>query len=1192
MKRKLALLLAAVMVIAALPMNVFAATGNSVSHTTNVENKTIFYEAGVTPSASVVAGDIEGNTDIKYWITGSELRIIFTGPIGTGLGGGVVPELTLTLENARWNFRQVGTYSKAAAAGSPTPYVETANATLPYEVDVTAIPTLNLTASEATAIGITTAVTIDSAHTLLGAFLGHATVQGLTIGTTTTVTNAAIPTFELLTEYDTAKSGTTHTIIPGAADPTWSSTPLSTTAFSHTPDMAEDHYARYAGLDAITFAGVNGLAAAITAGSVDAIVTASGPNYAVNFVKGATGTFVTNANYEFAFATANYPLGGTPEVYNGNGAPIDPITSGFNGVQGTATTVTASDSEIITAGIAAQFQASFDVTKGLLKTIGTAGTSSAHYVYERFEEGFAAGAGELTGEGTGRWKPYTLTVMTQGNNRVAQIKIDNFAGYGSGDGIRIPLAIVTNADGDYRIRVEQVAGTGIASGNLLIGAKVTGKTNATVDSHTVRRNEIAVGRLKISEVRAGSIFSNDPWMFEIKAPRGFEFAYDTLAQNHVIGSHFGLYTEGGLKWADGSTGTVPNAYAPAKTGIAGVMDSSLGSLNRIKAEWKYKTDLTDTSSHGRETDFTSIVFWIDGGVFERSVTTTGSLYVNGLTLIPEDDENIPFGKEIFFDLKNFTSAGTTAKILTEQAVKIGIPRDYDITLTRVKDEIPELFAGRYEEGVLVDPLTGDYSDVIIDEEHQAAKVKFAEVVADAWWAQRNTVFTLPSEVRFLKVDFDEDTVDKIINSASNRAVDRLLQGSQGTPANDGIYYNSRKRFGAVTINDNTMTLTNLAVESSAKATFQFDIWLSIQADYSGEIALTLDRKALQYCDRDDDIECVIATAIVPAKITTTITEAKVGYQYVAVADFYLTENKAGGFVQGKKAYVTVTDEISIDMGIANSFTWNYEEGNLKVKDVTTRSILGVGGGMGVGNGSQVHIEFTIDKASTVASELSFKNVEVKIDRYVPFSNTSYTEDRGINLFLWGPAVANNYYYLHKGPSPENPNNTYNPNDLFPVAGVKEKYINIATLATDSNQAGFVNNVIVTIGSKAYTINGEAAELDVAPYISPESNSTMVPVRFIANALGLSEFAVSWDDATKTATVDANNRIISFTVGSTYYTVNGTPIPMVSPDGLPVAMEITEGRSFVPFRALGDAFGIPVEWHPETNSAEYNKPVMQ
>ena len=50
-------------------------------------------------------------------------------------------------------------------------------------------------------------------------------------------------------------------------------------------------------------------------------------------------------------------------------------------------------------------------------------------------------------------------------------------------------------------------------------------------------------------------------------------------------------------------------------------------------------------------------------------------------------------------------------------------------------------------------------------------------------------------------------------------------------------------------------------------------------------------------------------------------------------------------------------------------------------------------------------------------------------------------------------------------------------------------------------------VVMTIGSKSYTIDGKQYSMDTAPEIVPAWNRTMVPIRFVAEALGM---AVEWD----------------------------------------------------------------------------------
>ncbi len=59
-------------------------------------------------------------------------------------------------------------------------------------------------------------------------------------------------------------------------------------------------------------------------------------------------------------------------------------------------------------------------------------------------------------------------------------------------------------------------------------------------------------------------------------------------------------------------------------------------------------------------------------------------------------------------------------------------------------------------------------------------------------------------------------------------------------------------------------------------------------------------------------------------------------------------------------------------------------------------------------------------------------------------------------------------------------------------------------------------IVVTIDSPTMTVNGETVALDSPAII--ESNRTYLPVRAIANALGVSNDNIAWDAATNTATL--------------------------------------------------------------------------
>ena len=113
-----------------------------------------------------------------------------------------------------------------------------------------------------------------------------------------------------------------------------------------------------------------------------------------------------------------------------------------------------------------------------------------------------------------------------------------------------------------------------------------------------------------------------------------------------------------------------------------------------------------------------------------------------------------------------------------------------------------------------------------------------------------------------------------------------------------------------------------------------------------------------------------------------------------------------------------------------------------------------------------------------------------------------------------------------------------------------------------------------------SLDDSPATLEVAPYI--REGRTLVPVRFIAEALGLQ---VGGDGATQTVTLavqiasaDGSQLVpltVLITVGQRTATVNGQPRQ------LEVAAEITGGRTFLPLRFVAEAFGLQVDWDPAT-----------
>jgi len=702
-----------------------------------------------------------------------------------------------------------------------------------------------------------------------------------------------------------------------------------------------------------------------------------------------------------------------------------------------------------------------------------------------------------------------------------------------GDRIIIPIVSrTTEAGADVFVTIDG-ASTSVQSGRFLLATSRGGRTSTRAVGTVTSRTDFNLEEIVISELRLGSIRNGAG--FELTAPAGFYFGN--------LGN-IDVHLEAGLTWTGGATGT----------GTQG-------------------TDYTvEFRERGGRQDLTTIQF--DMIELVESTRIAGNIIITGATLIAEDPDIHPItGREISLTIRNMPS-GTS---YTEETFVVGRVSDYIVTMTRRGENIPELISGRLDSPI-VRLVNGNLSAPfgVTDEVHRAADVRIEEAIPNAWWAERTTEFRLPEGVKILQARFanlthlEADSVTALTNNPRSENVADFF--------NTGVRENS-----AVLIRDNVLTISRLRVAgTNNRARFDLRLWLNIDVDFEGDIDLTLAGSSV-HPDLVSNPSVTIARAIRPIEVHTRVSDIRVGYQFISVADFDIVENVPGALRHGETVYVSVTDEISVDMHIAPGLRAAVTDGNIRISNVILRTALGSTGEVVEGQ-----LRFDIERESSEASTISFTDIQVKVANTVPFSNIGLHSQRGINLVVWGPAVAQNFEGLISGIRTSLPSGqTLQTRDFFPTPGIRANYIHVITPAPGGINE-FVNEVRASIGNPVILINGNQYTMPVAPYVSPVSNSTMVPVRFISLALGLPESAVRWDPTHSTVTVDAGNRIVQFQTGSYHFTVNGVSMPMTSPDGLPVSLEIRDERAFVPFRALGEAFGIRVTWEQDTTTAIFNE----
>ncbi|MED5017547.1 family 10 glycosylhydrolase [Paenibacillus chibensis] len=107
-----------------------------------------------------------------------------------------------------------------------------------------------------------------------------------------------------------------------------------------------------------------------------------------------------------------------------------------------------------------------------------------------------------------------------------------------------------------------------------------------------------------------------------------------------------------------------------------------------------------------------------------------------------------------------------------------------------------------------------------------------------------------------------------------------------------------------------------------------------------------------------------------------------------------------------------------------------------------------------------------------------------------------------------------------------------------------------------------------------TLDGDKINSDVAPYIIPKVNVTMVPLRVISEGLGAS---VNWEQASKTVSINGSGSSLALTSGKKTALVNGSAV------ALDASVDIKNGRIMVPLRFVGENLGLQVVWNQAAQS---------
>ncbi len=275
---------------------------------------------------------------------------------------------------------------------------------------------------------------------------------------------------------------------------------------------------------------------------------------------------------------------------------------------------------------------------------------------------------------------------------------------------------------------------------------------------------------------------------------------------------------------------------------------------------------------------------------------------------------------------------------------------------------------------------------------------------------------------------------------------------------------------------------------------------------------------------------VLAAAVTIAPVNPPLPECVIGRTDQPIADFFIRENVAAG-MQDDGSIEIIPPPGTI---FTNPGTFMVNEGDLLISDAVKAA-----------DGS--YIGCTVKSASTVPSTIIVAGAQVRVDR-------SAAE---------GPQI----YELKGSSVVENAAGDW---ANFDVA-VSTALANVVTPAPSEE----VNGGVFVIGSTSYTIGGATLTMDVAPYI--KDSRTYLPVRYVAQALGIIDSNIMWDAAMQTVTLMKGDKVVQMKIGSNVLMVNGAAIT------LDAALEISNGRTCLPIALLANAFGATANWDAATQT---------
>ncbi|TKH45602.1 copper amine oxidase [Paenibacillus terrae] len=376
------------------------------------------------------------------------------------------------------------------------------------------------------------------------------------------------------------------------------------------------------------------------------------------------------------------------------------------------------------------------------------------------------------------------------------------------------------------------------------------------------------------------------------------------------------------------------------------------------------------------------------------------------------------------------------------------------------------------------------------DEQKIGDVSIKETVAGSFVKGRTVTLRLPEGARWQST-FESN------NPGSNFS--GSMENTNGLGGAEVSYTDSDKRTLKLTFNNansttdaGTLKLKNVEVATQPGFSGDLNVDVAGSQGLSGTVKVATVKQAV-----------TLAAASKPV-LTIGLGDQQVG-------DITITEAAKEAFVK-KDGSREVILELPTGVRFAATPEVKVTAGDVKVKSVSTDTY---------GESNKGRLSFYIDSESATPSTITISAPKLTVDRTVAQGD--------IVAKLKGSAVS---YTAYKGAT----DNTQNWKDNNTAAAE----VAIATVGTPAPGATSTKAVF-TLGSTSYTVDGQSKTAEVAPYA--ENGRTYLPVRYAAEALGVSQQNILFDKATSTVTLIKGSTVAQIKLNTNLLTVNGSVIRM-------------------------------------------------